>query len=187
VPPNPSKPLLYQDILIGLFDKHAEGSELNKYYSELAEKLAENSRNNPGWDFVFEKPQKLCSVLSVKSELGVTVKNLYDKGDKEGLKEIASEVLPELYERVNELRKAHRKQWMTTNKPFGWEVLDIRYGGILARIDSVIERITGYVEGRIDRIEELEQERLYFDGLNRPGGVFEGINQYVRIPTACPI
>jgi hypothetical protein len=76
---------------------------------------------------------------------------------------------------------------MTTNKPFGWEVLDIRYGGILARIDSVIERITGYVEGRIDRIEELEQERLYFDGLNRPGGVFEGINQYVRIPTACPI
>lgn len=187
VPPNPSKPLLYQDILIGLFDKHVEGLELNKYYSELSEKLAEDMRNNPKWDFVFEMPQKLCNVLSIKSELGVTIKNLYDKGDKGGLKEIAVKVLPELYERVNELRKAHRRQWMTTNKPFGWEVLDIRYGGILARIDSVIERITDYIEGRIDRIEELEQERLYFDGTSRPGGVLAGINLYDQIATACPI
>ena len=76
---------------------------------------------------------------------------------------------------------------MTTNKPFGWEVLDIRYGGVLARIDSSIERITDYLDGRINKIEELEQERLYFDGADRPGGVFAGINRYVQIPTACPI
>jgi hexosaminidase len=186
-PSNPSKPLLYQDILIGLFDKNAEGLNLNSYYSELGKELASDRKNNPLWDFVFEVPEKLCSVLSIKSEIGITLKNLYGKGDKEGMAEIAAKVLPGLYERVNELRKAHRKQWLSTYKPFGWEVLDIRYGGVLARIDSSIERITDYIEGRIDKIEELEQERLYFDGTKRQEGVVGRINQYVLIPTACPL
>ncbi len=54
------------------------------------------------------------------------------------------------------------------NKPFGWEVIDIRYGGYIRygglknRIDTTIARINDFVEERIEHIEELEQERLYF-------------------------
>ncbi|WP_247740854.1 hypothetical protein [Cohnella sp. LGH] len=53
---------------------------------------------------------------------------------------------------------------MGTCKPFGWEVLDIRYGGALARLDTAIERLAGYLSGRVERLEELEECRLYFDG-----------------------
>jgi len=187
-PSNPSKPLLYQDILLGLFDKHIEGMNLNEYYSNLEKKLSEDQKNNPSWDFVFDVPGKLCSVLSIKAELGINIKKMYDSGDKEGLKKIIENDLPKLYEKVDTLRKAHRKQWLATYKPFGWEVLDIRYGGVLARIDSTIERLTLYLEGKIDKIEELEQERLYFDGMERPTGVKVGhINRYNRIVSACPI
>jgi len=161
---------------------------LNEYYSNLEKKLSEDQKNNPSWDFVFDVPGKLCSVLSIKAELGINIKKMYDSGDKEGLKKIIENDLPKLYEKVDTLRKAHRKQWLATYKPFGWEVLDIRYGGVLARIDSTIERLTLYLEGKIDKIEELEQERLYFDGMERPTGVKVGhINRYNRIVSACPI
>jgi hexosaminidase len=44
----------------------------------------------------------------------------------------------------------------------------LRYGGLLARIDSAIKRLHDYLEHKIDKIEELEQERLYFDGIPKP-------------------
>ena len=49
---------------------------------------------------------------------------------------------------------------MKTYKPFGYEVLDIRYGGILKRLKSAQEKITEYLNGEISRIEELEVKRL---------------------------
>ena len=68
---------------------------------------------------------------------------------------------------VKELRAAHRKQWLTMFKVFGWEVIDIRYGGVMNRLDTASMRLMDYVEGRIDRIEELEQERLVYSTTNR--------------------
>lgn len=67
--------------------------------------------------------------------------------------------LTAITEAVRELRIAHRSQWLRMFKPFGWEIIDIRYGGVISRLDTASVRIMDYVEGRIARIEELEQER----------------------------
>lgn len=72
-------------------------------------------------------------------------------------------MLPEIANRVSALRLYHRELWYKINKPFGWEVHDIHYGGTLMRIDSAISRINDYLELRIDKIEELEEPRLYFN------------------------
>ena len=53
---------------------------------------------------------------------------------------------------------------MEYNKAQGWEVHDIRYGGLIARFETTKERLTDYLEKRISNIEELEEERLRFDG-----------------------
>ncbi|WP_192796801.1 hypothetical protein [Pradoshia sp. D12] len=37
-------------------------------------------------------------------------------------------------------------------------------GGLLQRIQSAINRLNDYLKGRINELEELEQEILYFDG-----------------------
>jgi hexosaminidase len=42
--------------------------------------------------------------------------------------------------------------------------MDMRYGALLARIDSASEQISRYLDGRLSRIAELEQERLSFNG-----------------------
>jgi hexosaminidase len=85
---------------------------------------------------------------------------------------------------VDQLRQKHRKVWFESYKPFGWEVIDIRYGGVMIRIDSVKYRIQEWLEGRISAIEELEEERLRHDG---PWEIVDGIvggNVYHRIVTA---
>lgn len=164
---NPSKFLLYQDVLLGLFDKQIEGLPMAKHYAELEQRIASRRDSGAELDDLFEVPQKLCAVLKQKSEIGIQLKRAYDAGDKAELKRIAQEVLPSIAEAVSELRAAHRKQWLGMYKPFGWEVIDIRYGGVVSRLDTAGMRLLEYAEGRIDRIEELEQERLVYSTVNR--------------------
>ena len=58
--------------------------------------------------------------------------------------------------------KAFEKQWMTDNKPHGFDVQDIRLGGIIHRTDACRRRILDYVNGKIDRIEELDEKLVPF-------------------------
>jgi len=92
----------------------------------------------------------------------VQVTRAYQNGDKDELRRIAADVIPSVRPLVDEARKAHRALWMATSKPFGWEVLDSRYGTVLARLQSAEDRILDFVEGRVDRLEELDAERLPF-------------------------
>ncbi|MBB6693300.1 beta-N-acetylhexosaminidase [Cohnella xylanilytica] len=167
---NPSKFLLYQDVLLGLFDKQIEGLELAAHYEKLEREIAASRNSEAELDYLFEVPQKLCAVLKLKSEIGIELKRAYDRGDREALRLAAAETLPAIASAVRELRLAHRTQWMRMFKPFGWEVIDIRYGGVLSRLDSAAARLLDYAEGRIPRIEELEQERLVFSSANRFNG-----------------
>ena len=140
------------------------------------------------WRELFEVPVRLSAVLRMKCDIGLRIKAHYDRGEKDRLEAVAREELPKLHREIDRLRKAHRKQWFSTYKPFGWEVLDIRYGGLLARVETAMERLLDYCSGRISRIEELEEERLGFDGF-RPGrdpGVGKA-SLYSRIASACVV
>jgi hypothetical protein len=76
---------------------------------------------------------------------------------------------------------------MTYNKPFGWEVHDIRYGGLLARFATVKARIQDYLNGDTAALAELEAERLRFDCLGEGAAPFGGAflwNRYLQMATA---
>ncbi|KKO50760.1 beta-N-acetylhexosaminidase [Paenibacillus sp. DMB20] len=164
---NPSKFLLYQDVLLGLFDKQIESLDLANHYAELERDIHDRRDKNADLDYLFEMPEKLSAVLKRKSEIGITLKQAYDAKDTDTLRHLAKNVLPAIAKSVQELRAAHRTQWHRMFKPFGWEVIDIRYGGVLSRLDTASARILDFVEGRIARIEELEQERLVYSTTNR--------------------
>lgn len=164
---NPSKFLLYQDVLLGLFDKQIEDLEMAEHYARLERNIRNRRDETVELDYLFEVPEKLCGVLKRKSEIGIALKRAYDAQDIATLKRVATDALPAIAEAVRELRAAHRAQWLRMFKPFGWEVLDIRYGGVVNRLDTAATRLLDYVEGRIERIEELEQERLVYSATNR--------------------
>lgn len=164
---NPSKFLLYQDVLLGLFDKQIDGLNMAQHYEQLEHNIRSQRDKAAALDYLFDVPEKLCGVLKRKSEVGLELKRAYDAGDKESLRRLATTVLPAIAEAVHVLRAAHRRQWLRMFKPFGWEVLDIRYGGVINRLDTATLRLLDYAEGRIVRMEELEQERLLFSSTNR--------------------
>ncbi len=162
---NPSKYMLWQDILMGLFDKDVEGVDVYGHYSKLEENMKLHATKNKEWSHIFEVQQKLCTVLKSKGDLGNRIREFYEKNDRDALSRIVNDELPQLSNSIKELRLAHRDQWFKTYKSFGWEVLDIRYGGVLAKIETATLRINDYISGKISHIEELEEERLYFDGV----------------------
>lgn len=67
--------------------------------------------------------------------------------------------------KLQALRGSHRAAWKLYHKSFGWEVHDIRYGGLIMRFDTVRETIRQYLAGEIEMIDTLEEERLRFDCL----------------------
>lgn len=185
---NPSKYLLWQDILLGLFDKHVEGLDLDGYYRDLELKFKEREDKNSELDFVFDTAEKLCGVLKIKSNLGEKIKSYYDNMDLKNLAVVAEIELPLLIKNMQALKHAHYVQWFKTYKPFGWEVLDLRYGGSISRIETSIMRIKDFLEGNIDSIEELEEERLTFDGIDDRSNIGIGsYNQYHKIVTGCTL
>jgi hexosaminidase len=177
---NPSKYLMWQDPLAGLFDKNIEGLGMKEHYSGLAMSMRQKAEANPDWRFLFEFLGKTASTLSLKAELGIQIYQAYQDDDKSALRSITDSVIPALIEQAGDLRKTHRHLWMETNKPLGWEVLDIRYGGMLARLDTTSQRIADFLEGRVEKIDELEQDRLYFSG--QPGLV--SCNVYTKMASA---
>jgi hypothetical protein len=185
---NPPKYILWQDILMGLFDKHLEELDLKAYYSKLDSKFINYASTSDQWKFIFKMLHKLCAVLSLKSGIGIELKAAYDSKDKKLLGMIAADSLPKLYNSIDELRAAHREQWFHTYKPFGWEILDIRYGGLLARVNTAQFRINEFLKGSIASIEELEEDRLLFDNSEMPEDKGLGhCNLYHRIISASPI
>lgn len=160
---NPSKFLLWQDVLLGVFDKQLEGLDLSGHYKQLEEKIKNYRSPVETLDFIWDVPEKVCAVLARKALLGVRLKKAYDEKDVVELERIANLDIPELMEKVKILKASHKKQWYTLNKPFGWEVMDIRYGGVLARLETANERVNDYLSGILPLIDELEQERLPFN------------------------
>lgn len=182
---NPAKYFLWQDPLHGLFDRHAEEVDLTGHFASVAVKMKQHAEEYPDFAFLFTVAGQLASVLDRKWNLGVRMKDAYDRGDRDLLRQMAETEIPELREQVDALRRSHRAQWMQVYKPFGWEVLDIRYGGVLARLETAQARLRDYLDGRIQRIEELEAERLHFDGPRQADDRrLPYCNQYARIASA---
>lgn len=154
---NPCKYLFYADPLIALFDDFVkEGFE--KKYDQYATKLFALAEKNERYGYIFNTLATLCKVLSVKAELSIKLKKAYDEKDKEWLAALVDRI-QRATEFTKDFYKAYKKQWYIENKSIGFEVSDIRIGGVMQRLMHVQEMIQDYIDGKIDRVEELEEER----------------------------
>jgi len=181
---NPSKFLMWQDLLTGLFDKNIEGLPLNAHYEKLATNFKNSVSRNGYFGFMFEFLEKVSNVLALKSEMGIRITQNYRNGDKVGLKNLVEQELPELERRVRALRSCHKEQWFIINKALGWDIMDMRYGSLLIRIQSAMEEIQDYLEGKLSCLEELEEKRLSYSG---EPGLVKYANFYDKIVSASRI
>jgi hypothetical protein len=134
------------------------------------------------YEGAFDLYSKLSSVLSLKADIGLRIRKSYLKQDKDELKNIAGKVLPDLLINLDEFHNSFRRLWYRNCKGHGFDVHDIRIGGVIARINTAILRIEQYLNGEIDKIEELEDEKLHFRD-RVEGDRIICFNQYDRIAT----
>lgn len=173
-----SRELLYNDPLIGLIDKHIEGIDMRKSYEFINKELAAIDGGAECFASAFEVIKNLSRLLLYKADYGVRLKAAYDNGDRAALSALADEC-GVIIEKISALRDSHRSSWFEYNKPHGWEVHDIRYGGLIMRFETARMRINDYLSGKISAIEELDTERLYLNG--KPNGTpFD--NSFLWIP-----
>lgn len=162
---NACKYLLYNDVLIGTFDSLVTKDSMRQYEQKAME-LGNVAMKDTSLSYVFETLRSLCLLLSEKANLGIRIEQAYKKNDKQQMKKIVEETIPEVLNLLEQFQKNYWYQWQKENKSFGFEIHLIRLGGVKERLLFAKERLKQWLEGGIGDIEELEEERLpfaYFD------------------------
>ena len=149
----PSRYLFFNDPLLGLMDHHMEADKVGAYYASAARTL--HAKKDSKFGYGLETLACLCDVLELKATLGIELRAAYKSGNKDELKRLANEVMPEIIKRTEVFYETFKKQWYAENKLFGFEVQDIRFGGIIKRLEAVIEIINMYLDGSLECIEAL--------------------------------
>ena len=176
-PVNPSKYMLYSDYFNSFMD-YTLVPGASKTYGELAVELNRVAKKSRKFGYLFNTAAKLCEALAVKYELGAKTRAAYAAHDLDTLRALAENDYVLAEKRINAFALAFEKQWFTDNKPCGFDVQDIRLGGIIRRTSACRRRILDYVNGKIDSIPELEEEILPYGTKNVPGN-FNNARQYM--------
>lgn len=161
---NPSKYLFYQDVLLGLFDKQAK-DDFDEKYRKFSAILHEKAKKSRKYSYVYLNLANLCDVLSIKANLGVKLRKYYQNNNKLELEKLINDI-DLLNRKLIKFKDSMQKQWMIECRPFGFEVLDGRFGIVSNRLVTAKNRILDYLNGKINKIEELEETILPFDGRN---------------------
>ena len=97
--------------------------------------------------YIFETQFALLKVLKKKVLLGVELRSAYQQKDKDGLLKSLRDL--KQTKKLIVAFKESMKQWYLENKAFGYEIQDLRIGGILQRIDTAILKLNQYLNGQI--------------------------------------
>ncbi len=155
---NLSKALLWQDPLLAIIDPQvSDPPRLARHYRELAPRLARAAKA-AGLNAHLRHPALLARALAIKVMLRRNLAAAYRTDNRAALKKIADTDLPELRRTVRQLWRAHRAYWLAYCKPHGWETVERRYGGLIARLDSLAERLDEYLARRTSAIPELDEK-----------------------------
>jgi hexosaminidase len=152
---NVAKWLLWQDPFLGLMEPQLDGVSLRRHYEKLhGSLLAASGRFPANARLLF--PAQLARVLSLKCELRRNLVGAYRRRNKKRLQALVDGDLKALRLAIDQLWKCHRKMWLGLYKPFGWEVIEQRYGAQRARLQGLAERVQAYLKGEVDAIPEFE-------------------------------
>ncbi|KAI9296580.1 glycoside hydrolase [Neoconidiobolus thromboides FSU 785] len=157
LPPNTSKHLLWEDPLYSIFSATYSELPLTEHYTKLYEylnqKITEKSKLYP-LNHRLMLPAYLAKVLSLKVDIRSNLVERYricknnnlESYFKGRLKDFSKDQLEQLRESIIQLWQYHRSMWHSSNKPFGWEVLEGRYGTLMTRFNTLSSRVTDYCD-----------------------------------------
>ena len=103
---------------------------------------------------------QVFAVMHKKAALLRGLRERYIAGDRAWLAQTAEETIPQLICEYDKLMHLHREIWERDMKRQGWEVISLRYGAVMGRLDDAADVIARYLAGEIAGIDELDEEPL---------------------------
>ncbi|MEI7904714.1 MAG: family 20 glycosylhydrolase [Candidatus Firestonebacteria bacterium] len=155
---------LYEDPLLGLyslhFGKHRLRGKYDKAYRQAGKAYSRATKENRP---LFAYARAYADALRIKVDLRNEARSAYLKKNKRKLIALAKS-LPGIYGKVETLWNAHRKLWLLEKKPFGLEALDLKYGGVLARLKVMQQTLEAYTAGKTVSIPEFDERDINIYG-----------------------
>lgn len=155
---NAVKYALHNDYIIGLMDEHVPDFA-GEFFGNLYEEFGALAKRDSQFAYIFQSYEQACHALIRKATFGKRIYAAYQADNREELKALVQE-LGEIKQDIKGFYDVFRKQWLQLYKGFGFEIMDVRIGGLISRADTIAIMVDDYLEGRSDKIYELEVERL---------------------------
>ena len=158
-PKGVSRYLLFNDPLERLMDSHLHSTENAALFAAHAKELFAMA-DHPTLGYAYEVLAKLCRILTLKCDMGSRLCAAYRSNDRDTMQRIAEDEIPQVLEWLDDFILTFRRQWYLESKPFGFTTQDYRLGGLRERLRSTADRIHAYLNGTVQRIDELEVDPL---------------------------
>jgi hypothetical protein len=163
--------LMWDDPILGIHFHNQELREKNgwnqrsrKFARLLATFRKTRLKTTSGGDIAYGIA--LAEFLKAKIDLALKLKSAYAQRNTRQLASVARDA-GAVMKLLDKLDAAFRRQWLRRNKPFGLEVMQIRFAGQRRRYRELVDRIGQLLKGEIGRIDEME---------NRPKEPLENVN-----------
>jgi hypothetical protein len=156
-------------VMFSIYSPQHQMLNLSDHYRRLANRLSYVAkRNKYPLNSRLAFPAAIARVLSYKADLRSHLVEAYHQalhnpthGRSQLMTVIESRLRP-LRRAVDDLWRYHRTMWLELNRAFGFEVMELRYGTLRTRLESLEERLLDYIQAGAGqcqphlRIEELE-------------------------------
>jgi len=167
--------LMWDDPIMGIFWHNQNlvqrgfGKKIRDCYAKELGRLKKcRTKTTSGGDFGYAVA--IADFLLRKIDLRLKLDTAYARRNKAGLKAVRKDI-PKTIRSLEVLDEAFRTQWLRRNKPFGLEVMQIRFAGQKRRYEELDRRIGELLAGKIDRIDEME---------NLPSVALDGVHGNYR-------
>lgn len=156
---NPSKLVLYEDLMLQKYAINLRDHDLSAHYQQLAAQLS-TVKTTPESATLFDYYHHLAATLAAKVTALQALKALPQQTKRDARPAISA--LQAYRQALEPMIALYRQVWHAERRGNGFEVIDIRFGGQLARIDTVLWRLQEWIVDR-DDLEELKETELIAD------------------------
>ena len=134
-------------------DDPARMEKIAKGFRDLSKKLAAHAKQCGAGrqEYVY----RVADHVAQRYTLSAMLLAAYRRKDRRTMRAAQAKITPAIAS-VKALERAFRAMWMSHNKPEGMETIQARLGMLEARYRELDRRIAEYLDGKVDRIAELE-------------------------------
>ena len=170
---NLSKYAFYNDCFLGKCDSMIAPYDAANY-AEYAKQLFAAADRAGEYKYIYDFYANLSNVLALKADIGIRTRKWYDSGRDAETLDLLIKDYKEISVRLEAFYEAFHTVWYKENKPQGFEVQDIRVGGLMRRVKNCTRTLEDYRDKKLDKILELEEKTLpAFDPM--PGLPYSGV------------